>query len=92
MPPVPCSPEAVPRRTLGIRIRLVKGDLLIGEEDKAHLLSGPAQLIFASLNGECTVSDVSRLIAEEYGIDEQEALEDVREFLGDLTGRGWVEW
>ncbi|MEV1081983.1 PqqD family protein [Streptomyces sp. NPDC050211] len=87
-----CRPEAVPRRSLGVRVRRVKGDFLIGVEDKALLLSGPAQLIYSSLDGARTVSEVSQLIAEEYGVGEEEALGDVREFLDDLAGRGLVEW
>ncbi|MFG2531016.1 PqqD family protein [Streptomyces sp. NPDC048516] len=86
------SPEDVPRRALGIRIRLVKGDFMLGVEDEALHLTGPARLIYAALDGRRGVADVARLVADEYGIDEQEALADVRDFLDDLTDRGIIEW
>ncbi|MFF2132093.1 PqqD family protein [Streptomyces olivochromogenes] len=90
--PVPCLPEAAPWRSLGVRVRRVKGDFLIGEEDRALLLTGPAQLIYSSLDGKRTVAEIAQLIAEEYDIDEDEALGDAREFLDDLAARGVVEW
>lgn len=90
--PAPCSAQTVPRRSLGVRIRRVKGDFLIGDEDSALLLSGPAQLIYSSLDGRRSIADIARMIAEEYGVDEEEALADAREFLDDLAGKGLVEW
>jgi hypothetical protein len=75
-----------------VRIRRVKGDFLIGDEDSALLLSGPAQLIYSSLDGRRSIADIARTIAEEYGVDEEEALADAREFLDDLAGKGVVEW
>ncbi|WP_327749789.1 PqqD family protein [Streptomyces europaeiscabiei] len=86
------SPDAVPRRALGIRIRRVNGDFLIGEEDRALLLTDVARLIFASLDGRRSISDVAHLVANEYAVDEDEALQDVREFLDDLTDKGIVAW
>ncbi|GGW75530.1 PqqD family protein [Streptomyces caelestis] len=88
----PRGPEGVPRRTLGTRIRLVEGDFHIGAEDKALHLTGPAKIIFASLDGRRSVADVARLVTAEYDIDQEEAVADVLEFLNDLTDRGIVEW
>lgn len=90
--PAPCTAQTAPRRSLGVRIRRVKGDFLIGDEDSALLLSGPAQLIYSSLDGRRSIADIARTIAEEYGVDEEEALADAREFLDDLAGKGVVEW
>ncbi|WP_406731358.1 PqqD family protein [Streptomyces sp. NBC_01794] len=90
--PAPRSGQTAPQRTLGVRIRRVKGDVLIGEEDKALLLSGPAELIYSSLDGRRTTADIARIIAAEFGVDEKEALADVGEFLDDLAGNGLIEW
>ncbi|GAB2719129.1 PqqD family protein [Streptomyces bullii] len=86
------NPNAVPVRALGIRIRRVNGDFLIGQEDRALLLTDVAGLIFASLDGRRSVSDVAHLVALEYAVDAEEALHDVREFLDDLTDKGIVAW
>ncbi|MFE0174473.1 PqqD family protein [Streptomyces sp. NPDC059002] len=84
--------DAVPRRVLGTRIRRVKGDFLIGDEDKALLLEDIAAFIFVSLDGRRSTAAVARLVADEYGVDEEQALEDVLEFLGDLVEKKIVEW
>ena len=84
--------QRVPRRTLGIRIRRVRGDFLLGDADRTMLLSGPAQFLFSSLDARRSVADVARLLAAEYGIDEEEALADTTDFLEDLVSRGIVEW
>lgn len=84
--------DAAPRRALGTRIRRVPDGYLIGAEDQALQLDGPAALIFASLDGHRRPGDVARLVADEYDIDEDEALQDVHDFLDDLTARGIVEW
>jgi hypothetical protein len=86
------NPDAVPRRALGIRIRRVNGDFLIGAEDKALLLTDVARLVFASLDGRRSIADVASVVAGEYGVDEEEALNDVREFLDDLTDKDVVVW
>ena len=86
------DPEAIPRRALGTRIRRVKGDLLLGVEEKALSLNGPAVLIFELLDGQRSTAEVARRLADAYGIAEHEALVDVQDFLDDLSGRGIVEW
>ncbi|MEV2263098.1 MULTISPECIES: PqqD family protein [Streptomyces] len=83
---------SVPRRVLGIRIRRLKDDFLIGDEDRALLIGDSAAFIFASLDGRRSALQVARLLAQEYGVDEEHALVDVVEFLGDLRERGIVEW
>lgn len=84
--------DSVPRRVLGIRIRRMKDDFLIGDEDRALLVEDIAAFIFASLDGRRTTLDVARQVAQEYGVDEEQALADVAEFLGDLADQGIVEW
>lgn len=83
---------SVPRRLLGIRIRRLKDDFLIGDEDRALLIEDSASFIFASLKGRRSTLQVARLLAQEYGVDEEHALADVVELLGNLGDRGIVEW
>ncbi|RKT05890.1 coenzyme PQQ synthesis protein D (PqqD) [Streptomyces sp. 3211.6] len=84
--------DAVPRRVLGTRIRLVRGDYWIGGEGDALQLTGPANIIFAALDGRRSVASVIRLVVTEYDVDPEEAAADVWEFLDDLTDRGIVAW
>jgi hypothetical protein len=84
--------ESVPRRVLGIRIRRMKDDFLIGDEDRALLIEDSAAFIFASLDGRRSTLQVARLLSQEYGVDEEQALADVVEFLGGLADQGIVEW
>lgn len=89
--PIP-GQDAVPRRALGIRIRKVNGDFVIGHRNQALLLSDVAGFIFTALDGRRTVTDVARLVAREYAVAEGQALTDVREFLDDLADKEIVEW
>ncbi|MFF3216342.1 PqqD family protein [Streptomyces sp. NPDC002886] len=84
--------HAVPRRTLGTRIRLVRGDYWIGGEGDALQLTGPANTIFAALDGLRSVAGVIQLVVTEYDVEPEEVTADVWEFLDDLTGRGIVTW
>ncbi|WST76996.1 PqqD family protein [Streptomyces sp. NBC_01136] len=86
------APCDVPRRVLGIRVRRQGEDLLLGFEDNALLLEGAAVLIYMSADGTRSVGDVARVLVDEYGIDEEEALADVTEFLADLTVKKIIEW
>jgi hypothetical protein len=86
------SLDDVPRRVLGTRIRLVRGDYWIGREDEALQLTGPAATIFASLDGRHSVGSVIQILVTEYDVDPEEAAMDVWEFLDDLTRRGIVAW
>ncbi|MFF5488117.1 PqqD family protein [Streptomyces virginiae] len=83
---------SLPRRVLGVRIRRMKDDFLIGDEDRVLLIEDSAAFIFASLDGRRSTLDVARLLAQEYGVDEEQALADVVEFLSDLVEQGIVEW
>ncbi|MFD6530256.1 PqqD family protein [Streptomyces sp. NPDC060184] len=84
--------DAVPHRVLGTRIRLVRGDYWIGGEGDALQLTGPANTIFAALDGLRSVAGVIRLVVTEYDADPEEVAPDVWEFLDDLTDRGIVAW
>lgn len=59
---------------------------------QALRLDGSAALVYASVDGTRGVADVARVLVEQYGIDEEEALADMTEFLADLTARNVIEW
>lgn len=86
------GPTDTPRRVLGIRIRRIDGQLTVGVEDRALLLTDSAELIFMSLDGRRTVADVAGLLSAEYGVEAEEALADVAEFLGELRDQDIVSW
>lgn len=86
------GPADVPYRTLGIRIRRIKGNLVLGIQDEALLLEDAAMLIYTSADGRRTVADIAGLLSAEYGIGSQEALSDVSEFLADMGARGIIAW
>lgn len=88
----PRHADDVPRRVLGTRIRLVRGDYWIGGEGEALQLAGPASTIFASLDGHRSVASVIQILVTKYDVDPEEAAADVWEFLDDLTSRGIVAW
>ncbi|OLF19622.1 PqqD family protein [Actinophytocola xanthii] len=82
----------VPRRVLGVRVRRVSGDLVIGIDTDALELTDVARLIYESADGRNRVADIVDIVAAAYDADPAEVSVDVREFLDDLAGRGVVEW
>ncbi|KOG32601.1 PqqD family protein [Streptomyces resistomycificus] len=86
------APCEVPRRVLGIRIRRSGQDVLLGFEDNALLLEGAGALIYRAVDGTRSVGVLARLLAHEYGIEEEEALADVSDFLADLTAQKIIEF
>jgi hypothetical protein len=86
------GPADVPYRALGIRVRRVGGNLVLGVQGEALLLEDSAMLIYTSADGRRTVTDIAELLTAEYGIGLQEALSDVSEFLAEMGERGIIAW
>jgi len=82
----------VPRRTLGVRVRRVDGNLVVGLESEALELTDAAKLIYESANGRNRVDDIVGIVADTYEAEPTEVSDDVHEFLDELTDRGVVEW
>ena len=82
----------VPRRALGVRVRRVSGDLVIGIDADALELTDVGKLIYESADGRNRVADIVAIVVARYDADPAEVSADVREFLDDLAGRGVVEW
>lgn len=82
----------VPRRVLGVRVRRVSGDLVIGIDADALELTDVAKLIYESADGCNRVADIVDIVVAAYDADPAEVSADVSEFLDGLAGRGVVEW
>lgn len=82
----------VPRRALGVRVRRVSGDLLLGVDEDSLELTDVAKLIYESADGLNRVADIAGIVAAAYDADPAEVSEDVSEFLDVLVDRGVVEW
>jgi hypothetical protein len=82
----------VPRRALGVPVRRVAGELVLGVQDQALELSGTARVIYESVDGRRTVAEVAATVAAAYGAEADEVFADVAEFLDELAGQSVVEW
>jgi hypothetical protein len=82
----------VPRRALGIKVRRVAGDLVLGIDADGMQLADVAKLIYESADGRNSVTDIAGIVAAEYGAEPAEVSGDVSEFLDELAARGVVEW
>jgi hypothetical protein len=76
------TPDSVPRRNLGARVRRFRGQLVVAVEDENFELPESAGLIFENVDGSATVDMIATRLAAHYGIDHGEAYADVVEFLG----------
>jgi hypothetical protein len=82
----------VPRRALGVRVRRVSGDLLLGVDEDSLELTDVAKLIYESADGRNRVADITGIVAAAYDAEPAEVSADVSEFLDVLVDRGVVEW
>ncbi|MFF0745858.1 PqqD family protein [Streptomyces sp. NPDC004111] len=82
----------VPRRTLGVPVRRVSGELVLGVQDEALELSGTARVIYESVDGRRTVAEVVDTVAAVFGAAAHEVFDDVAGFLDELAAQAVVEW
>lgn len=92
MTPLLPSDHDVPRRALGVRIRNTREGLVLGTQGDALLLSDSAELVYRRLDGTADVAAIAQLLVETYGIDHEEAADDVKELLASLHEQHIVEW
>ncbi|MFD5326769.1 PqqD family protein [Streptomyces sp. NPDC127092] len=74
--------HTVPRHNLEVRIRSSEGAILLARYDQAYELPEVAAFIWRRIDGTGRVEDISRAVAEHYGIDAGTALTDTTEMLG----------
>ncbi|GHB75659.1 hypothetical protein GCM10010347_52590 [Streptomyces cirratus] len=82
--------HSVPRQNLEVRIRSTGGTILLARYDQAYELPEVAAFIWRRVNGCDRVEDISRAVAEHYGIDAGTALADTAEMLEWLRGEELV--
>ncbi|MEU8505277.1 PqqD family protein [Streptomyces brevispora] len=76
---------SVPTRRLDARVRNVRGQMMIAGPTQAFELSETAAFIWKQIDGSNTVAQIGRLLAAEYEVDEQTAVEDTAEVIVELA-------
>lgn len=76
---------SVPTRRLDARVRNVRGQMMIAGPTQAFELSETAAFIWRQIDGSNTVAQIGRLLAAEYEVDEQTAVEDTAEVIVELA-------
>jgi Coenzyme PQQ synthesis protein D (PqqD) len=85
------SPDSKPRTTLDVRVRSSRDRTFVARGTEVFELTDVAKLIWDSSDGATTVDSMSRRVAEEYDVEQAEALQDVLGFVDDLVQRGFLE-
>ncbi|MFE2970161.1 PqqD family protein [Streptomyces sp. NPDC059340] len=82
----------VPRIPLNVRLRRHRGRHLAIGYEHALELSSTAVFIWSQIDGTTDVVDIARAVSDEYAIDTETALEDVRSLLDELVGHQLIVW
>ena len=61
------------------------------KEGKVHILNRVGAFIWDLCNGENTLEDISRAVAESFEVDEETAQKDIKEFIEELQGMDLLE-
>ncbi|MER7920331.1 MULTISPECIES: PqqD family protein [unclassified Streptomyces] len=77
--------DAVPQLGLAARFRRFRDKTLIAVGPNAMELSDSAAFILACVDGQRSVAGIGAMLAEEYGIDVDEAVADVADLIGQLV-------
>ncbi|MEW2608711.1 PqqD family protein [Streptomyces sp. NPDC047880] len=77
--------DVVPRLGLAARFRRFRDKTLIAVGPNAMELSDSAAFILACVDGQRSVAGIGALLAEEYGIDVDEAVADAADLIGQLA-------
>ncbi|MFE9403422.1 PqqD family protein [Streptomyces sp. NPDC006530] len=84
-PPVRVGPATVAALPLNVKIRNHRGKTIVGGYQHFFELTESAAYIWRQIDGNRTVTDIARLIAEEYDIDQETVIEDVVELFTELA-------
>lgn len=74
-----------------MRSRKYKGDVIIAGPQSALELSESAAFLFRSIDGNRTVGEIGVMLADNYGIPVDVAVDDAREFLEGLITERIIE-
>ncbi|MGW7534886.1 PqqD family protein [Amycolatopsis sp. NPDC054798] len=85
------DPSSVPRLSLDAQVRRFRGALLVAVGDETLELADSAAFLFRAVDGARSVADIGALLAQEYDIPAEEAVEDAAGFLGELVDSGVLE-
>jgi hypothetical protein len=80
----------VAERGLQVQVRKVAGQLTVAGPDGAGSaeLSDTAALVWRAIDGRRTVREVGALLAAEYDVDVEEAVQDVLDMVAELVDLG----
>ena len=80
----------MPERGLQARVRKVAGQLTVTGPDGSSSveLSETAALVWRAIDGRRTVREIGALLAAEYDVDVEEAVQDVLDMVTELVGLG----
>lgn len=85
------SPDkTVPVPRLGLRVRNVRGTILLAWQETFLELADVAGFLWRQLDGVRTVDELVSLVAAEYEADPAEVAEDVQAVLADLVQAGFI--
>ena len=89
----PEVPMPLPRKRSGLRVREIDGETVILDEARGHMhnLNITASFIFDQVNGERTIDEISRDLANAFGIPRETADQDTKAFLELLRLREILE-
>ena len=87
------SSGPVPARARGVASRVIAGEavVIVPSRSEVHALNESGSAVWALADGTRTRGEISREIAERYGVPGDAASADVETFLADLASRGAVE-
>jgi pyrroloquinoline quinone biosynthesis protein D len=87
----PYTPATIFRRQVNVRTRKYRGQLFVAVDDQAIEFNDIAEFIYRRLDAVTSLRDIAARLADEYGIPEEEALNDSMEFVVLLVDHGIVE-
>ena len=83
---------AVPKRRLGVRVRVVRGVITVAGPQGVQELDEVAGFVYRQIDGTRSLAELADMLRAEYaGADAETALADVAELVGDLVGAELVE-
>jgi hypothetical protein len=82
--------EAIPRRTPSVASRTLDGEAVLvhPEQGKVTVLNGVGARLWELMDGQHTISEMARMIADEYEVSLIKAETDALAFCQNLAGRG----